>query len=276
MSALQITLVVGVSLLAVAGLIAMRLAAHSSRVYEGPELTPYDLALLAGGPARLADTALVSLTTAGSVRARRDGRLSRVSGRAERVDHPVEAEILAMVDREADGLPVWTIRGRVISGPAVEAQVARLRELGLIDPPGSGRADPTHPNRAGQAALAHHRLRYRENRTLPPRPGERAVRDRPEVVDVALYGLSRVRDGRLSETLSLDDPRPAPRPAPRSRHSRRGGHGGGDAGVYGGTAAGTHGTGDGGWGPSGGDGGGGGGGDGGGGGGGGGGGCGGP
>ncbi|GAA3028922.1 TIGR04222 domain-containing membrane protein [Streptosporangium longisporum] len=267
MSALQIVVVVGVSLLAVAGLVAMRLAAHSSRVYEGPELTAYDLALLAGGPARMADTALVSLTTAGDVRARRDGRLSRVSGRAERVDHPVEAEILAMVEAEADGLPVWTIRGRVVSGPAVAAQVTRLRELGLIDPPGSGRADPTHPNRAGQAALAHHRLRYREKRTLPPRPGERTVQDRPGVVDVALYGLSRMRDGRLSEALSLDHPRPAPRP----RRNR----GGGDGGMYGGTAAGTHGTEDGGWGSSG-DGGGGGGGDGGGGGGGGGGGCGGP
>ncbi|MGC5014619.1 TIGR04222 domain-containing membrane protein [Streptosporangium sp. DT93] len=219
MFTVQIIVVTGVLLLAVAGLVAMRLAMHSSRVYEGPELNPYDLALLAGGPERVADTGLAWLVLTQGFHPRRDGNIARVSGQAKRVDHPVQEEILAMLKGRSGGVPAWRIRERVASGQVVAAQVVWLRELGLIDPPRSGRADPVRPSRAGKAALAHHRLRRRESRVLPPRAGERAGRTGPDVVDVALYGLGRMKDGRLPEALALT----APKPASRRRGARGGG-----------------------------------------------------
>ncbi|MGJ6961100.1 TIGR04222 domain-containing membrane protein [Streptosporangium sp. G11] len=213
MQTVQIIVVVGFALLVVAGAIALRLAAHPSRVYEGPELTPYELALLAGGRFRAVDTALASLVVGGTVRARRDGGLTQVSGQVGVLTQPVETEILALLQGKGGGVPVWEIRDAVSRGPAVAVLIARLRDLGLIDAPGSGRADPTHPNRAGKTALAHYRLRYREDRFLPPRAGDHLDRDELNILGVALHGLKRLKEGRLAATLSMSGP---PRRASRS------------------------------------------------------------
>ncbi|MEU8383775.1 TIGR04222 domain-containing membrane protein [Streptosporangium sp. NPDC048865] len=230
MQTVQIVVVFGVSLLGVAVLVALRLAVRPPRVYEGPELTPYELALLAGGRSRVADTALASLTVGGPVRARRNGSLTRVSGRAGVLTQPVQTEILGHLDGQEGGVPVWVIRDRVARGAAVTMLIARLRDLGLIDAPGSGRADPTHPNRAGKTALAHYRLRHREDRSLPPRAGDRVDHDELNILGVALYGLKRWEERRLAATLSMDGPPPPP--APR-RASRRHGGSDGSVGTYG-------------------------------------------
>ncbi|GAA3422608.1 TIGR04222 domain-containing membrane protein [Streptosporangium vulgare] len=219
MQTAQIVVVVGLSLLAVAVLIALRLAARPSRVYEGPELTPYELALLAGGRSRVADTALASLTGGGVVRARRDGRLTQVSGQVGVLTQPVQTEVLDHLRGQGGGVPVWVVRNRVAQGAAVTMLIARLRDLGLIDAPGSGRADPTHPNRAGKTALAHYRLRHREDRSLPPRAGGHVDHDELNIMGVALHGLKQWEEGRLAAILSMDGPPPPP--ALRRGSSRR-------------------------------------------------------
>ncbi|WP_440068292.1 TIGR04222 domain-containing membrane protein [Streptosporangium sp. OZ121] len=220
MQTVQIIVVVGLALLGVSVLIALRLAVRPSRVYEGPELTPYELALLAGGRPRVVDTALASLTATGAVRARRDGRLTQVSGQVGVLTQPVQTEILDHLRGQGDGVPVWVIRDRVAQGAAVTMLIARLRDLGLVDAPGSGRADPTHPNRAGKTALAHYRLRHREDRSLPPRAGGHVDHVELSILGVALHGLNQWEDGRLSAALSMDGPPPPP--APRRGSRRRG------------------------------------------------------
>jgi len=203
-----------------------------ARVYEGPELTPYELALLAGGRSRVADTALASLTGGGVVRARRDGRLTRVSGQVGVLTQPVQTEVLDQLGGPENGVPVWTIRDRVARGAAVTMLIARTRDLGLIDAPGSGRADPTHPNRAGKTALAHYRLRHREDRSLPPRAGDRVDHDELNIMGVALYGLKRWEEGRLAAILSMDGPPPPPAPRRGSSRSSRRGSSDASAGAY--------------------------------------------
>ncbi|MEU4534945.1 TIGR04222 domain-containing membrane protein [Streptosporangium sp. NPDC023825] len=219
MQTVLIVVVVGVSLLVVATLIALRLAARPSRVYEGPELTPYELALLAGGRSRVVDTALAALTAGGVLRARRDGRLTRVSDQVGVLTQPVQTEILDQFKGRWDGVPVWGIRDRAAQGAAVTMLIARLRDLGLIDAPGSGRADPTHPNRAGKTALAHYRLRHREDRSLPPRAGGHVDHDELNILGVALHGLNQWEEGRLATVLSMKGPPPAPRRGSSRRRS---------------------------------------------------------
>ncbi|MEU4406590.1 TIGR04222 domain-containing membrane protein [Streptosporangium sp. NPDC023963] len=232
MQTVLIVVVVGVSLLVVAALIALRLAAHPSRVYEGPELTPYELALLAGGRSRVVDTALAALTAGGVLRARRDGRLTRVSDQVGVLTQPVQTEILDQFKGRWDGVPVWGVRDRVAQGAAVTMLIARLRDLGLIDAPGSGRADPTHPNRAGKTALAHYRLRHREDRSLPPRAGGHVDHDELNILGVALHGLQQWEEGRLATVLSMKGPPPAPRRGSSRRGSSRRGSSDTSAGTY--------------------------------------------
>lgn len=235
MQTVQIVVAVGFALLVVAVLIALRLAVRPSRVYEGPELTPYELALLAGGRSRAADTALASLTAGGAVRARRNGRLTQVSGQVGVLTQPLQTEILDLLRGKGGGVPVWEIRNAVSRGPAVTMLIARLRDLALIDAPGSGRADPTHPNRAGKTALAHYRLRHREDRSLPPRAGGHVDGDELNILGVALHGLKQLEDGRLAATLAMKGPPPSP--VPRRRASRSGASGaaaGSSYGIYGG------------------------------------------
>ncbi|WP_436761673.1 TIGR04222 domain-containing membrane protein [Streptosporangium sp. V21-05] len=243
MQTLQIVVVVVLALLAVAGLIALRLAVRPSRVYEGPELTPYELALLAGGRSRVVDTALASLTGGGVVRAQRGGWLTRVSGQVGVLTQPVQTEVLDRLGGPEGGAPVWAVRNRVAQGAAVTVLIARLRDLGLIDAPGSGRADPTHPNRAGKTALAHYRLRHREDRSLPPRAGGHVDHDELNIMGVALHGLKQWEEGALAAILSMDGPPPPP--ALRrgsSRSSRRSSSDASAGAYYGGCGAGGGGS----------------------------------
>ncbi|MBB2913418.1 putative membrane protein YgcG [Streptosporangium becharense] len=210
-----------VALVAVTVLFALRLARHSTRAYDGPELTPYDLAMLAGGPPRVADTAMAALTEGKAARARRDGWLTRVRSEPTGSLHPVAQETLALIGARSGGMPVWELRREAAGTPAMAALAARLRDLGLIDPPGSGRADPTHPNRTGQAALAHYRLRHREEKSLPARPRDHVAVDALNLFGIALYGLHQLGDEELRAVLCAEEPRPAgARPAARLR--RRG------------------------------------------------------
>ena len=95
------------------------------------DLDVYDIAYLAGGPARVVDTALVALVQTGRVRVHSPGRLATVD-LARR--HPVEAAVLdaigpagtARSTRSSGGSP--TTSGSSTSGPTAPGGAA---------PPGS-------------------------------------------------------------------------------------------------------------------------------------------
>lgn len=228
--------VMTVVLVTVAGLVALRLAMHSPKIYRGPALAPYELAQLAGGRFRVANTALASLAARGALRASRDGRLTLAGPGPERspappeagvperssepleagvpewTPHPLEAEILALLGAGGDGSPVWEVKAAVVHGPAVAALIGRLEELGLADTGDGARAEPT---RLGQAALAHYRLRHREEGALPPRARDHTSREEYELAGVALYGLGRMKDRRLASLLSLSGTLPPSAPSGR-------------------------------------------------------------
>ncbi|SFK35938.1 TIGR04222 domain-containing protein [Streptosporangium canum] len=216
--------VMTVVLVTVAGLVALRLAMHSPKIYRGPALAPYELAQLAGGRFRVANTALASLAARGALRASRDGRLTLAgpgperspappdAGVPERSPHPLEAEILALLGAGGDGSPVWEVKAAVVHGPAVAALIGRLEELGLADTGDGARAEPT---RLGQAALAHYRLRHREEGALPPRARDHTSGEEYELAGVALYGLGRMKDRRLASLLSLSGTLPPSAPSGR-------------------------------------------------------------
>ncbi|MER5320810.1 TIGR04222 domain-containing membrane protein [Streptosporangium roseum] len=222
--------VMTVALVMVAGLVALRLAMHSPKIYRGPALDPYELALLAGGRFRVVNTALASLATRGALRASRDGRLTLADPGQERPSrppeaevaewspsppadewplHPLEAEILALLGAGRDGPPVWEVKAALVHGPAVAALIGRLEELGLTDTGDGARAEPT---RLGQAALAHYRLRHREEVSLPPRARDHISREEIELSGIALYGLGRMKDRRLASLLSTSGTPPSAPP----------------------------------------------------------------
>lgn len=253
--------VMTVALVTVAGLVALRLAMYSPKIYRGPALDPYELAQLAGGRFRVANTALASLAARGALRASRDGRLTLSdpgperspelpeAGVPERSPHPLEAqirerssesleagvperssesleaggvpewtphsleaEIRALLGSGRDGSPVWEVKAAVVRGPAVAALIGRLEELGLAVTGDGARAEPT---RLGQAALAHYRLRHREDGALPPRARDHTSREEYELAGIALYGLGRMEDRRLASLLSLSGTLPPSAPPGR-------------------------------------------------------------
>lgn len=196
-----LVIVVTVSLLVIAGLVALILVMHSPKAYKGPELDPYELAQLAGGRYRVLNTALTSLTGRKLARAGRDGKLTRTDTTPGSSVHPVEAEILALLEAEPDGVPIREIKAAFVRGPAVAELIIQLKETGLVDTGDFRRVEPT---RLGQAALAHYRLRHREDRSLPPRARDHVSKDELNLFGVALYGLCQLKDRELSTVLSLN------------------------------------------------------------------------
>ncbi|MFF5206693.1 TIGR04222 domain-containing membrane protein [Streptosporangium sp. NPDC000396] len=189
-----------VALLAVAGLIAVRLAMHSTKTYQGPELTAYELAELAAGRFRVLNTALASLSARKMIRIEPGGKLTRMTVASEGTVHPVEADILALLETRRDGAMVWEVKAEVARGPAVAALIERLLELELVE----DEVTRIVPTRLGQAALAHYRLRHREERTLPPRPRDHHTSEEEfNLCGVALYGLHQMADQEAAAVLSM-------------------------------------------------------------------------
>jgi hypothetical protein len=213
--------VVTVALLMVAGLIALRLAMHAPRGYTGPDLGPYELALLAAGRFRVLNTALASLAADKRVRIPLTGILTLTGATSTdpahpaKVMEPVEAEVLGLLEGRRDGLPVWEIKAALVQGAAVTALIARLEELGLVAAGDDSRQ--VVPTRAGQAALAHYRLRHREGRSLPPRSRDHVTVDASNLFGVALYGLGQVVDRELATVLSMSGVLPSSGPARAGR-----------------------------------------------------------
>ncbi|MEV1169167.1 TIGR04222 domain-containing membrane protein, partial [Nonomuraea sp. NPDC049784] len=98
------------------------------------ELGYYDLAYLAGGPARVADTALGLLSREGEIRVTRGGKLHRVRG-AVSAGYPVEQRVLAIMAGRSVGQPAVRVK-REVAGSAEVAEIRdRLVGLGLLVDP---------------------------------------------------------------------------------------------------------------------------------------------
>lgn len=153
------------------------------------DLDLYDVAFLAGGPARVVDTALVALARAGKLRIHAPGELATADLTRR---HPVEAAVLDAVGpaghRSAD-----TVRWRLADDDRLLDVGRRLRSGGLL-----GRAGALVPWRRGDRwALAPTRAGRRVLRGLGGRP---SLGD-AEAACVALGGRSAMTDARLRAQL---------------------------------------------------------------------------
>ena len=173
----------------------------------------YDVAQLAGGPARVVDTAVVGLLEDGRLRADGVGRLQAVG----RATHPVEAAVLDVVGPQARR-SVGTIRLRAADDPRITALADRLVAEGLLrrNPlAGLSSSWPAHlRTAAGRRVL--------EEWTTAAPAGRRGV-------DVALGGPSRAADRAVVERVF--GPAPQQHTRPGRRHDRYAGQ---DTGATGG------------------------------------------
>jgi hypothetical protein len=174
-----------------------------TRAGAAPDLDVYDLAYLAGGPARVVDTALVALVRAGRVRIPSPGLLATVDLTRR---HPVEAAVLDAVG-PAGHRSVDTIVWRLADDDRLGDVGRRLRQAGLLGRLGVHRllAGGHRPTRAGRRAL----------RELGGCPGAAD----PEATRVALGGREAMADQRLRAAV-FHRPTTALRPGRRGRRSR--------------------------------------------------------
>jgi hypothetical protein len=171
-----------------------------------PRLDVYDIAWLAGGFARVVDTAVVALVRAGRVRIHSPGLL--VTADLTR-RHPVEAAVLDAVGPTGHR-SVDTIRWRLLDDDRLLDVSDRLRRAGLLGRIGAvvpllhGDHRLLAPTRAGRGAL-------REARAQAAGSGD------ADLLRVALGGRERLSDRRLRTEIFE---RPATTLSP-ARHGRR-------------------------------------------------------
>ncbi|MEO3872557.1 TIGR04222 domain-containing membrane protein [Nonomuraea sp. B12E4] len=103
--------------------------------YRARDLDHYELAYLAGGAQRVADTAIGLLADAGDIRVARGGRVHHVEG-ARVSREPVEETVLGTVASNS-GISAGSLRRMVAGSLAVETIKQHLARLGMIPPDGS-------------------------------------------------------------------------------------------------------------------------------------------
>lgn len=171
------------------------------------DMDVYDIAFLAGGPARVVDTAVVALLRTGRLRLHSPGQLATADLSRR---HPVEAAVLDAVGPTGHR-SIDTIRWRVVEDERLLDLGRRLHRAGLL-----GRA-------AGVVGLVHG-----DRRALAPtRAGRRmlrAIQERPatgdaEVRRVALGGREEMTDQRRRHEI-FERPQTSLEPAPPGRRSR--------------------------------------------------------
>ncbi|MFI7147736.1 TIGR04222 domain-containing membrane protein [Nonomuraea sp. NPDC050022] len=106
-----------------------RVRAVNFRVHE---LGHYEIAYLAGGPRRVANTAIALLAKSGGLRVSRGGNLHAVAG--ARASHPVEEAVLAAVAAGSKGVSAPVIRREIGGGVAMDEIRHHLTGLGLLVP----------------------------------------------------------------------------------------------------------------------------------------------
>jgi|1185.fasta_scaffold596838_1 hypothetical protein len=151
----------------------------------------YDIAYLAGGHVRAADTVAVALAEGGRIRVLPEGRLAVVALRRR---HPVEAAALDIISgrgwRDIDSL-----RWRFETDPRLTAIAERLRQDGLIRdrslPLPRRRRLILRRTRAGRRLL--HQLRLQ--------PPADALASGTNAMAVALHGTTGMPDRQLREDI---------------------------------------------------------------------------
>jgi hypothetical protein len=166
----------------------------------------YDIAYLAGGHVRVADTAVVALTESGRIRVCPEGRLVVVTLRRR---HPVEAAALDAIGGRG-WRDVASVRWRFEDDPRVTAIAERLQRDGVFRPitlriP-RGRRETPRRTRAGRRLL----------RQLRRHPPVDAMAGGTNAMAVALRSTAGMPNRRLREDLF------SPLTTPRS-HIRQGG-----------------------------------------------------
>jgi hypothetical protein len=150
------------------------------------DLDVYDIAFLAGGPARAVDTALVALVESGRVRVHSPGQLA-VAELARR--HPVEAAVLDAVGPHGHR-SVETIRWRLTDDERLLDLGRRLSDDGLLRNRrvrGRGDRSPWTTTGAGRRAL----------RRMTATPPTDTVAGGTSALRVALSGRGSMPDGTL-------------------------------------------------------------------------------
>jgi hypothetical protein len=171
------------------------------------DLDVYDIAFLAGGPARVVETAVVAMLRTGRLRLHSPGQLATADLSRR---HPVEAAVLDAVGPTGHR-SVDTIRWRVVDDDRLLEVGRRLRSAGLVGR-AAGVLGVLHgdhralaPTRAGRGAL-------RVLRT-------RAASGDAEVMRVALDGQEGMSDQRLRHEI-FECPRTTLEAAGPGRRSR--------------------------------------------------------
>ncbi|WP_182899908.1 TIGR04222 domain-containing membrane protein [Microbispora sp. H10830] len=113
-----------------------RRRATSVPAASGLDLDAYELAFLAGGPARAVNTALASLAVREYVRVARGGRVTAVADAPATSADPVEQAVLDLATRPG-GASAAEIRRRAGDGSAMAALKGRLIAQGYLLPDGS-------------------------------------------------------------------------------------------------------------------------------------------
>ncbi|MEW9553594.1 TIGR04222 domain-containing membrane protein [Nonomuraea sp. NPDC050783] len=107
---------------------------ETSAATRPQELGHYELAWLAGGAYRVAETAVTVLAGAGALRMTRGGKVCRVhDGTAAR--EPVEESVLGIL-ASSSGLSVGTLCAETTRTLSMSALARRLVDLGLVHSPG--------------------------------------------------------------------------------------------------------------------------------------------
>jgi hypothetical protein len=145
-------------------------------------LDVYDIAFLAGGPARLLDTAVVALVEAGRVRVGPTGLLYATQLHRS---SPVEAAVLDCIGTR--GRSVHTVRWRVADDARMAAVADRLQREGLVRPA----RWPRRRSPSGGWRLTAAGGRVLRRLRAAPAGGDPALRA------VALSGAEQMRDAGL-------------------------------------------------------------------------------
>ncbi|AWS46780.1 TIGR04222 domain-containing membrane protein [Streptosporangium sp. 'caverna'] len=106
---------------------------RSAVTHHRGEMTPYELAYLAGGPRRVINTALGMLARAGAIRVSRGGQVSLVAGTRISPD-PVEHALLESLQVRGGSCSVGELRRTVADGETMSGLRYRLMGMGLIVP----------------------------------------------------------------------------------------------------------------------------------------------
>jgi hypothetical protein len=170
-----------------------------------PDLDVYDIAYLAGGPARVVDTALVAMVQSGRVRVHSPGQFAVVSLPRR---HPVEAAVLDAIGASGHR-SIDTILWRLADDDRLLDLEDRLRREGLVRRGHwLGRHAPDH--RLLVRTLTGRQVLRRLTASPPPDPDD--------TVAVALRGRVAVADRELCAAV-FDGPREF-RPLHRGSRSR--------------------------------------------------------